>query len=207
MSTFRDPVGPKPAGVYVRRRLIVLAGVLALIAVIVLLVLKPGSSGRVQNAEKVELPTDLAAQTAPAPDPKEGDILACQAGQLQVTPGTDQTDYASGELPQLFMSIVNAGDEPCSADLGTVGMEFTISSGTDEVWRSTDCQDDAASLPVILDPDQAVQTEPLKWDRTRSSTETCSITREPVGGDGASYHLRVSIAGVDGTGTAQFLLY
>lgn len=207
MSTFRDPVGPKPAKVYLRRRLIVLAVLLAVIAVVVLLILKPGSSGGVQDASKVNLPTDLAAQTAPTDGAKDGDVPACQAGQLKVTPGTDQTDYAEGELPKLFLSVVNSGTDPCSADLGTAGMEFAVSSGADEVWRSIDCQLEPETLAVILDPDRPVQSEPVTWDRTRSSAETCDITRDAVGGGGASYHLRASIAGVQGSGTAQFLLY
>lgn len=207
MSTFRDPVGPKSAKVYLRRRLVVLAVLIAVIAVIVLVILKPGSNSSPSDSSKVDLPSDLAAQTAPEPEPRPGDIKACQTGQLEVTPGTDQTDYEAGELPQLFLSVVNSGAEPCSADLGTAGMEFTVSSGDDEVWRSVDCQADAKSLAVILDPDRPVQTEPISWDRTRSSAESCDITREPVGAGGASYHLRVSAAGVPGSGTAQFLLY
>lgn len=207
MSTFRDPVGPKPAKVYLRRRLVVLAVLLAVIAVVVLVILKPGSGAGAPDANSVSLPTDLAAQSAQSPDPKPGDVSACQPGQLQVTPGTDQTDYAEGEQPQLFLSIVNAGTEPCSADLGTATMEFTVSSGDDEVWRSVDCQVEPETLAVILDPDRAVQTEPIAWDRTRSSSETCDITRDAVAAGGASYHLRASIAGVQGGGTAQFLLY
>lgn len=207
MSTFRDPVGPKSPKVYLRRRLVVLAVLLAVIAVIVLAILKPGSGAGAPEANEVKLPTDLAAQTAQSPVPKEGDVPACQSGQLKVTPGTDKTDYAEGELPQLFLSVVNAGTEPCSADLGTAGMEFTVSSGDDQVWRSVDCQADPEALAVILDPDQAVQTEPIAWDRTRSSAETCDITRDPVAAGGASYHLRATVAGVQGSGTAQFLLY
>lgn len=207
MSTFRDPVGPKPAKVYLRRRLIVLAALVAVIAVAALLIIRPGSSGGAQNAGKVDLPSDLAAQTAASPDPDKGDVSACQAGQLKVTPGTDQTDYAEGELPRLFLSVVNSGTDPCTADLGTASMEFAVSSGNDEVWRSMDCQVEAESFAVILDPDRPIQTEPISWDRTRSSAESCDITRDPVGAGGASYHLRASISGVEGSGTAQFLLY
>lgn len=207
MSTFRDPVGPKPAKVYLRRRLVVLAVLLAVITVVVLVIVKPGSGAGAPDANKVSLPTDLAAQSAPSPNLKEGDVAACQPGQLQVTPGTDQTDYAEGEQPQLFLSVVNAGTDPCSADLGTANMEFTVSSGDDQVWRSVDCQVEPEALAVILDPDQAVQTEPIAWDRTRSSAESCDITREAVAAGGASYHLRATVAGVQGSGTAQFLLY
>lgn len=207
MPNLREPLGPKPAKVYLRRRLLVLAGLIVFITVIVLVIVKPGASGTARDVGKVDLPSDLAAQTAPQNDPDKGDVAACRSGQLKVTPYTDKADYLEGELPALFLSVVNSGTDPCSADLGTATMEFAVSSGSDEVWRSVDCQTEPASLMVILDPDQPVETEPIAWNRTRSSAETCDITRDAVGGGGASYHLRASIAGVPGSGTAQFLLY
>lgn len=205
MSTLRDPVGPKDRKVYIRRRLLVLAGLLAIIVFVVLLIVKPGSGGP-RDAQDVEVPKDLASETTAAPT-EDGETAACAAGQLKVTPITDKTDYAAGELPQLALQVENTGTDPCSADLGTADMEFAVSSGDDEVWRSQDCQTNPESLPVILDPGKAVTTEAMQWDRTRSSAETCDITRDPVSADGASYHLRVTAAGVQGTGTAQFLLF
>lgn len=210
MSTLRDPVGPKSRKVYLRRRLLVLAGLLAVIAVIVLVIVKPGGGEGPKDAAQVEVPEGLDTSAGAAdPEPtKDGEgPAACRAGQLRVTPVTDRGDYAAGELPQLSLTVENTGEEACSADLGTAGMQFAVSSGGDEVWRSTDCQTGAESLAVILEPGKALESEPIAWDRTRSSTETCDITRDPVGAGGASYHLRVEAAGVNGTGTAQFLLY
>ncbi|MBL3700661.1 hypothetical protein [Leucobacter luti] len=209
MSTLRDPVGPKDRKVYIRRRLLVLAGLLAVIAVIVLVIVKPGQGGP-RDAQQVEVPSDLKSDTEATADEAATDadgVPACAAGQLTVTPVSDKTDYAAGELPQLAMTIENTGADPCSADLGTAGMQFVVSSGDDEVWRSVDCQQDPEALAVILDPGKALATESVAWDRTRSSPETCDITRDPVSADGASYHLRVTAAGVDGSGTAQFILY
>ncbi|RGE20296.1 hypothetical protein [Leucobacter sp. wl10] len=210
MSTLKDPVGPKDRKVYIRRRLLVLAGFIAVVAVVVLVFVKPGSSGGVEDAREVEVPSDLPASPEPSDDSGSKDggaVPACAAGQLAVTPVTDKTDYAEGELPLLSLSVENTGEQACSADLGTAGMEFSVSSGDDQVWRSTDCQKNAKSLAVVLDPGKPLETEGIKWDRTRSSPETCDITRDPVAAGGASYHLRVSAAGAQGTGTAQFLLY
>lgn len=210
MSTLRDPVGPQDRKVYVRRRLLVLAGLLAVIAVIVLVIVKPGSDTDVPRATKIEVPEGLetsAGEPADAGDAAEtGEPVACTAGQLLVTPVTDRGGYAPGELPALSLTVENTGEAPCTADLGTAGMQFVVSSGDDEVWRSTDCQENPESLPVILDPDTPVESEPILWDRTRSSTETCGITREPVRAEGSSYHLRVVAAGTPGGGSAQFLL-
>ncbi|MBP1325761.1 hypothetical protein JOF28_000993 [Leucobacter exalbidus] len=217
MPSFREPVGSKPASVYVMRRLIVLAALIAFIAVVVLVIVRPGSNSDVTSGTTVDVPTDLAAQTADTSltDTGKGkkkdknDVAACQAGQLQVLPVTDDAAYAAGENPQLSLKVRNTGGEACSADLGTAGMELTVSSGNDQVWRSKDCQADATTLAVIIDPDQTLETDTITWDRTRSSAETCGdgIPREAVGGDGASYHLRAVAAGVQGSGTAQFLLY
>lgn len=209
MSTLKDPVGPKSRKVYMRRRLLVLAGLIAVIAVVVLVIVKPGSSDGVKDAREVSVPSDLASatQSEDEEDPDDGAVPACAAGQLRVTPLTDKSDYAAGELPSLFLSVENVGKEACAADLGTAGMELSVSSGDDQVWRSTDCQENAESLAVILEPGEPLESEGIQWDRTRSSPETCDITRDPVGAGGASYHLRVSAAEVQGTGTAQFLLY
>lgn len=204
MSTLRDPVGPRDRKVYIRRRILVLAGLLAVIAVVVLVFVKPGSSGSAQDAREVEVPSDLAEKQAPETDEE---VPACDPGQLRITPVTDKTDYAEGEEPQLSMLIENTGPDACSADLGTAGMEFTVTSGDDQVWRSMDCQENPDHRAVIVDPDSPLSTEPVPWDRTRSSPETCDITRDPVAAGGASYHLRVAAAGVEGSGTAQFLLF
>lgn len=188
---------------YIRRRLLVLAGLLAVIAVIVLLFVKPGSGGP-PDAQEVTVPEGL--QTSAPGDDDEGEVPECAPGQLEVTPITDKSDYAAGELPALALSVENTGEGACTADLGTAGMELVVSSGEDEVWRSMDCQESPESLPAILDPGKPVESEPVSWDRTRSSAETCTITREPVNAGGASYHLRVAAAGTPGTGTKQFLL-
>ena len=205
MSTLRNPVGPKDRKVYIRRRLLVLAGLLAVIAVIVLIIVKPGSSGGADRASQVEVPADLVTEAPPAEE--EGEPPVCAGGQLTVTPIADQTSYAAGELPKFSLSIENTGDVDCTADLGTAGMQFEVSSGSDQVWRSADCQENAENLAVLLTAGQKLETDEVVWDRTRSSTETCGITRDPVAADGASYHLQVGAAGVKGEGTAQFLLH
>lgn len=208
MSTLRNPVGPKDRKVYVRRRLLVLTALIALATVIALIILKPGSSGGADNSKNVSVPADIAADSSQSDDKKtdEEPIAVCSAGQLTVTPLTDETSYAAGQNPMLTLTIENTGDEPCSADLGTAAMQFEIASGSDQVWRSADCQQNPENLAVTLEAGQKLETEPLEWDRTRSSAETCDITRDPVPAGGASYHLKVGAAGVTGTGTAQFLL-
>lgn len=185
-----------------------LGGLLAIIVFIVLVIVKPGSNGGAASAPEVKLPAEIVAadkaqdRTMPA-----GATPPCPAGELSVSPVTDRESYAAGELPLLSLRVENIGAAACEAQLGTAGMAFTVTSGSDQVWRSTDCQVSPDARAVILEPGKPLETAPLTWDRTRSSTETCDIDREAVTADGATYHLQVSAAGVPGTGTAHFLLY
>ena len=199
-------MGPKDRKVYIRRRIIVLAVLVAVVALVVLIFIKPGSSGGVQDAPQVEVPNDLAGSPSATPT-DDDEPAACAPANLRVEAVTDKTDYAEGELPQLSLTVTNVGESDCSADLGTAGMQFVVTSGEDEVWRSVDCQEEPESLAVILEPNTPLASEPIAWDRTRSSPDTCDITREPVVAGGASYHLRAVAAGVDGSATAQFLLF
>ncbi|MGO3146120.1 MAG: hypothetical protein ACTIJ6_00430 [Leucobacter sp.] len=196
----------KDRSVYVRRRIIVLLALIAVIAAVVLIIVRPGSSGGAKNVETVEVPTDLVDQ--PETEETEApETPACEASQLEVIPVLSQPSYGVGENPELSLSVTNSGNDACIADLGTAGMSFTIASGSDEVWRSTDCQKAPESLAVILDPEETLESESISWDRTRSSKETCDISRDAVVAGGASYHLGVMAGGVDSTETAQFLLY
>lgn len=207
-SALRTPVGPNDRSVYLRRRLIVLLGIVAVIAAVTLMIIRPGSnSGSAGEVSKVEVPSDLSEKPeTPAAD-EEATTPMCDSNALAVTAETDQGSYGPGEIPQLSLTVTNTSKEKCIADLGTAGMSFTVTSGADEVWRSTDCQTAKDSLPVELAAGETLETETIAWDRTRSSTETCEITRDPVWADGASYHLSASVAGVKSETTAQFLLY
>lgn len=204
-EALKNPVGPKSRGVYVRRRLIVLAGLIAVVAVIVLVIVRPGS-GAPKEPAQVEVPSDLQGGASGA-EADSGDAEACADGQLKVTAILDKDSYAEGEYPQLSLSVENTGDAPCTANLGTSGMLFVVSSGEDQVWKSTDCQKDPADLAVILDPGKPQQSEAIEWDRTRSSKDTCEEQRDPVAAGGATYRLAVAVAGVASAETAPFLLY
>jgi len=212
MSKWKEPVGPKGKNVYLRRRLLVLAGLVAIVVAVVLIILRPGSTGGATGAREVEVPDDLVqveqedqSETAEAEDPDA--IQACAPGRLAVTPITDKPTYGPEEQPLLSLSVENTGDEPCSVDLGTASMLFEITSGSDQIWRSADCQQNPDHRAVILAPGDPEETEPIPWNRERSSPETCETEREAMPGGGASYHLRATAAGVQSGGTAQFQLY
>ena len=212
--------------VYRRRRIVVfgtLALLLAAIGVGVWLLVAQPWEGQAAEAEPPAAVQTPEPEPAASDDPDasaegdgdaEGSIEAepeigpCEAGVMLVEPVTDAETYASGALPQLSIRLSNTGAVDCTMNVGSTTQVFTISSGADVWWRSTDCQTEPSDMEVTLAAGQSVTTAtPLVWNRTRSSAATCDQEdrpRAPAGG--ASYHLTVEIGGVPGTRTAQIML-
>ena len=206
---------PSP-GVYRRRRLVVLLALIAIIAVVVwLFVAQPWSSAAQSDADpkptrtssaapspSASTPTPSDSPTADAaattePGPLETAPPTCTRGDVTVEALTDQDEYGSGQNPQLSIRLTNTTDAACTINVGTTTQSFTITSGSDTWWRSTDCQTDPSDMIVTLDAGQSVESAtPLTWDRTRSSVSTCDSESRPVAG-----------GGVASSQTKQFFLY
>ena len=203
MSTFRNPVGPQPASVYWKRRLILGLGLLAVLVVILLIVFRPGPG--------TETPTDTHTTNAPktpsGASTNPANVTACKSADIVLTPITDADSYNAEVNPLISMSIENKGAAACSIDAGTGAQEYRITSGSDQIWSSKDCQKDPAVASIVLTPGVPQSTTPFPWDRTRSSTTTCDGDRPQVGAGGASYHLTVLLGDVSSGSTKQFLLF
>lgn len=204
MST-NERHGREPRSVYVRRRLWVLAGLVAVIAIIALVIWKPGSTS---GAEPDPTPvTKSTSSPSPTPSASPGEAGECADDAVVVEALTDKSNYVAGELPQLSLRITNTSDSACSINVGTAAQVFTITSGTDTYWTSTDCQVEPADAIVELAAGQSVEsTAPIAWDRTRSSPSTCEGDRPAVPAAGASYHLSTSVDGVESAESKQFIL-
>ncbi|GAA3600377.1 hypothetical protein GCM10022198_26040 [Klugiella xanthotipulae] len=199
MSSSANPGGPPATNVYLRRRLLVLAGLVAVIVAIVLIVVRPGASAEVQ-------PSSVPTTTTPAADAEAEGTAECSGTQVAVTPITDATTYAPDAKPMLSLSVTNTGTTACSINAGTRAMVFTITSGTEIYWVSTDCQQDATDNIILLEPGKPITSTPFAWDRTRSGPDTCGTDREVVPAAGVSYHLTASLAGIESADTRQFIL-
>ncbi|NUU07216.1 hypothetical protein [Leifsonia sp. C5G2] len=209
MSTFKNPVGPQPSSVYWRRRLIVLIGLVAVVVVIVLIVVRPGSAGG-EPAKKRPVPASTstpAAATSIPTSSASADGKPCAPGDVKVEAVTDKDVYAAGELPQLSVALTNTGSAACTIDAGTAKQAFTITSGSEVYWKSTDCQTDKVDAEVLLQPGKTISSQaPITWDRTRSDPSTCQAQRPQVPAGGASYHLETSVSDVKSSQTKQFIL-
>lgn len=211
MSTFKHPVGPQPSKVYWRRRLILGLGLLAVILVVILIIVRPGASdgapapAATSSSPKASAPAPASTNIPTANTTASG--AACDKGSVRVEAVTDKPTYAAGELPQLSVAITNTGSTACKIDAGTAQQVFTITSGTEVYWKSTDCQTDKVDAEVLLQPGKTISSQtPITWDRTRSDPSTCQATREQVPAAGASYHLTTTVGGIASPETKQFIL-
>jgi hypothetical protein len=224
------------AAVYRRRRLVVLVAVLAIVGGVAwLLIAQPwrGSATEVAASPSATpsattTPTGLPVVESdptptPAPDAGEGtgtvegsvpspsatpEAQPCTDDTVTVEAVVSQDSYAADQNPAFSITLTNNGPD-CTINVGTSAQSFTVTSGSDTWWRSTDCQSEPNDMVVLLQAGQSVTSAaPLAWDRTRSAVGTCGdVTRQRAAGGGASYHLAVSIGGIASTTTAQFLLY
>lgn len=234
-----DPPRKRHSPAVYRRRRIVLVLVLVVIAVVVWLLIAqpwrgasalettptpsatraaatdlpvPGSEPTPSATSTPEATTDAASSASPdatpAPDATPT-AKPCVARDLTVEALTDQSTYPAGQNPQLSIQLTNNAATDCTLNVGTSGQAFTIMSGSDVWWRSTDCQTEPSDMVVLLAAGQTVTSAtPLSWDRTRSSVSTCGdASRQGAPGGGASYHLSVEIGGIPSTQSTQFLLY
>lgn len=209
MSTLRNPVGPQPASVYWRRRLVVGLGLLAVIVVVILIVVRPGSgaptptpSPSASSSSSVKTPSNTPAAGAGA-----ADAVKCDPAKITVDPVMDATEFQAGANPQLGFTVKSTMTEPCVLAAGSDLQVYTITSGDEVIWISTDCQEGGEAAEVVLQPGVPKDGPRITWDRTRSSPDTCDSARDAVTAEGASYHLSVAIGDIESSETRQFQLY
>ncbi len=199
MSTFRTPVGPQSPQVYWRRRLLVGLGVVAVIVVIILIIVRPGSGGT-PAAQSTKTPS--ASSTAVS----GSSGTPCVDANLTLVAVTDKVSYAAADKPQISMKLTNNGPA-CTVNFGSTKQDLIITSGSETIWNSTDCQTGAVDAPVVIRTGESKTTPAIAWGRTRSSKSTCTATNPPqVTAGGASYHLGVALGDLKSKDTVQFLL-
>ena len=201
MSTIRNPVGPLPPQVYWRRRLVVGLGVLA-----VLIIVRPGTGAPAEQPTPDPQSTETAAPDEPGDEPAAGPATACTPSQVTVTPVTDAEVYAAGQQPLLSLTLLNTGTTACTLQAGSDVQSYVITSGSDRIWASTDCQEPGVPAEVTLEPGEPLSSSPFAWSRTRSSADDCTSERDPVVAGGATYRLSVSVGEFESDGDRPFIL-
>lgn len=153
-------------------------------------------------------------QTQGSTTTTDGKVAACDPAKLDLVPlvlddgGNSAASFAIGVNPFFAYSITNNSKVDCTFDLGTKETYFTVSSGSETIWYSGDCQgrDQLVSLPITIKAGETKKSTANDWYRVRSSSSGCGAEQTPVTAAGASYHLSVSVSGLTSKATQQFVL-
>ncbi|RBY96104.1 MucR family transcriptional regulator [Blastococcus sp. TF02-8] len=195
------PVGPLPAAVYWRRRLVVLVVLVALVGGLTWLTLvlldrrTAGQGAASESARATEVPaldrivpsvgavrtpdepspaparSDANAPAPAAPEP--GGPCADAALGLEVrTPGV----VAVGSKPTFELVVTNTGAVPCVRALDKELQELVlVDSAGGRVWGSNDCFPESSDEQRTLAPGESVVV-PVVWGG-RTSEPSCSTPR------------------------------
>jgi len=192
----RRPVSP----VYRRRRLFVGAVLLLVLAIVlggfvaVSTALNAGGTAATEAGGQAteSQPADGGATAAPAATPAPTATGGCQENLVTVTAATDKAAYAPGEDPLLTLKVTNGNKVPCQVNLGTSQMEFLITSGSDRIFSSQDCQAESTDLVRTLAPGQS-ETANFPWQRNRT-VQGCTPIQATPGAGGAYYVFTARLA-------------
>ncbi|BCW73946.1 hypothetical protein NicSoilB11_02710 [Arthrobacter sp. NicSoilB11] len=110
---------------------------------------------------------------------------SCNQNLVTVSASTDKPAYGPGENPMLTLKVTNGGTVPCEVNIGTSQMEFLVTSGSDRIFSSKDCQASSEDLVKVIAPG-ASETANFPWNRTRSA-DGCKAVAAAPGGGGAYY--------------------
>ncbi|MET3809999.1 hypothetical protein [Arthrobacter sp. UYEF3] len=188
-SAARKPVSP----VYRRRRLF--AGAILLLVLALAVGGFAAISGSINGAPpaatdgespqqelpgSTSAPSQSAGPTASAtvsPSPSTG----CDEKLLTVSAATDKAAYSPGENPLLTLKVTNGNRVPCEVNIGTSQMEYLVTSGTDRIFSSKDCQADNTDLVKTIAPGQS-ESANFPWDRKRSVQGCAAVAAKPAVG-------------------------
>lgn len=217
MSAPGSPRRPS-AAVYRRRRLVFGVGALAIILALVLLIVRPGSGSPASSPSPtptIPLPSATSTLTATStPTPTGIDVSklsSCDPSLMEITPlvdGVSAQAYGASAKPAISFQIKYTGSTECFYNVGTNAQVFTIKSGAETYWKSTDCQTGPTETLAIFKPGQTETSAPFTWNRTLSPSRaggTCDA-KSPAVPKPASYNLSVSVGSANSGSTAQMIL-
>ncbi|WP_427173166.1 hypothetical protein [Arthrobacter sp. 92] len=214
----RQSARPPVAAVYRRRRLFVAVILLVVLAVglggfAVVSAVVNGASEQASSTDRSAGATAAASASALAstgasasasPTPSATSATpTCDLNLVTVSASTDKGAYAAGENPVLSMKVTNGGKAPCEVNLGTSQMEYTITSGSDRIFSSADCQSDSGDLVKTIAPGQS-ETANFPWQRNRTVPGCAAVAAKP--GSGGAYYIFIARLGNKTSPKAVFQL-
>ena len=191
----RLTVGPLPAAVYWRRRVVVLIG----LAMIVLVVSYACGGGEAPIAGAGTQPTVTANRPTPTPTPTPtatllrpttpspkggqspftlpvgGGTGPCTDAEMQVSATAAVPQVQRGQPVDVTIKIKNASGRTCSRDIGADVQELRLLDGSTIIWSSDDCNANRGRNVRSFQPGKVVSYT-LTWTGRRSRTGAGAVT-------------------------------
>ncbi len=144
----------------------------------------------------------------------EGDDCQPQQIKVEAFVGTkdkqNQLAFNAGDKPYFWFTITNTASVACKFNVGSSASFFKVTSGSDNIWNSQDCNlgTERTDRIMLLSPNQPVSADADYWQKVRSSDQGCSVADglPEVTAGGASYFLKAEVNGVISENTQQFVL-
>jgi hypothetical protein len=190
----RLTVGPLPASVYWRRRVIVLGAALLLVFLVAQACIAasaaPGDDPGAAPPSLGSTPASTVPATSPvagtppdAPDgggdrpgdpplvPPPGDGEICADDEMRITATAQPTVFSPGDEVRLAIRIRNDSDRTCRRDIGGDLRELWLIQGTgaDKIFSSQHCSGPRGSNDAVLGPGHEEEYF-LAWHGRTSST-------------------------------------
>ncbi|MDR1768798.1 MAG: hypothetical protein LBR32_10305 [Propionibacteriaceae bacterium] len=161
MGSVLRPVGQQPAAVYWRRRLLVLAVLLAIVAGAVwgFVSCAAGADGGAVEA----LTSPVASPTASSAGP-----AACNPANIDLSVvGFQRVKTTDKQVFQV--TATNSGPHICVLEIKPAWLVLTVTSGNDRIWSTQDCDKNVESASATLLPGASWEGS-VDWTMRRSST-------------------------------------
>lgn len=175
------PARSTPPAVFWRRRLLVLAALVAVVWV-GLRIVDTGDDGE----PEAEVPATPAPQATAVPD---GELLvrvaaggdACAPELVRVTPSVKSGQENRGPI-DIGLVVSTTAEEPCTLQPADADLVAIISQDGDPVWDSTRCATSLLTEPVALSPRWATSIT-QQWSGRRSGSACSSKEDWAPGGE------------------------
>jgi hypothetical protein len=174
MGSLFHPVGSQPAWVYWARRGALVLAVVLLVAV-AFNVFRPPADARVTavpvtNSTSVTPPVSATPSDSESPSasPTPTGPLACDATNSSLTIAGYQKVRQDAKQP-FKLALTNNGGQPCVLDLKPATFSLTVTSGTDRIWSTDDCDKWVPSHKGTLKSKKAYEFS-IVWPVSRSAS-------------------------------------
>ncbi|AYD89258.1 hypothetical protein D5R93_02860 [Actinomyces lilanjuaniae] len=137
-----------------------------------------------------------AAQTHTVyPDPQ-----ACDPASL-ATQVSGPESVSAGAGATFVLRVTNDGDVSCLLDAGSASLGVVVTSGSQQVWSSTACQEGASERTLLLGGGDSTEVT-LGWNGY-VTTSDCALAAAPAPGAQAEASASASPGGTTGPGQAS----